>query len=139
MGLRWLVPAALVPWLLAACAGPRPVGAPFVEAEHERCAREGDGALAGRFLLHGPDGGTEPLAGREVVLWPASDYSRAVAAELATGRHPEPEGRLAPYGRWTRTDGSGGGPLLPPPPPPPLALGANPPGPLARGGPGGAR
>jgi hypothetical protein len=108
MGLRWLVPAAVVPWLLAACAGPRPVGAPFVEAEHERCARDGSGVLAGRFLLHGPDGGTEPLAGRAVVLWPASDYSRAVAAELAAGRHPEPEGRLAPYGRWTRTDGSGG-------------------------------
>src|SRR4051794_29348677 len=108
MGLRWLVPAALVPWLLAACAGPRPVGAPFVEAEHERCTREGDGALAGRFLLHRPGGGTEPLTGREVVLWPASDYSRAVAAELAAGRHPEPEGKLAPYGRWTRTDGSGG-------------------------------
>ena len=108
MGLRWLVPAALVPWLLAACAGPRPVGAPFVETEHERCAGEGDDALAGRFLLHGPGGGTEPLAGEEVVLWPASDYSRAVAAELAAGRHPEPEGRLAPYGRWTRTDGSGG-------------------------------
>ena len=108
MGLRWLVPAAVVPWLLAACAGPRPVGAPFVEAEHERCTREGDGALAGRFLLHGPGGGTEPLAGREVVLWPASDYSRAVAAELAAGRHPAPEGKLAPYGRWTRTDGSGG-------------------------------
>src|SRR4051794_36023187 len=51
MGLRWLVPAALVPWLLAACAGLRPVSAPFVEAEHERCTREGDGALAGRFLL----------------------------------------------------------------------------------------
>ena len=31
-----------------------------------------------------------------------------MAAELAAGRHPEPEGRLAPYGRWTRTDGSGG-------------------------------
>jgi hypothetical protein len=108
MGLRWLVPAAVVPWLLAACAGPRPVSAPFVEAEHERCTREGDGALAGRFLLHKPGSGTEPLAGREVVLWPASDYSRAVAAELAAGRHPEPEGRLAPYGRWTRTDGSGG-------------------------------
>jgi len=108
MGLRWLVPAAVVPGLLAACAGPRPVGAPFVEAEHERCAREGDGALAGRFLLHRPGGGTEPLADRAVVLWPASDYSRAVAAELAAGRHPEPEGRLAPYGRWTRTDGSGG-------------------------------
>src|SRR4051812_25836108 len=108
MGLRWLVPAAVVPGLLAACAGPRPVGAPFVEAEHERCAREGDGALAGRFLLRRPDGGTEPLADRAVVLWPASDYSRAVAAELAAGRHPEPEGRLAPYGRWTRTDGSGG-------------------------------
>ena len=108
MGLRWLVPAALVPWLLAACAGPRPVSAPFVEAEHERCTREGDGALAGRFLLHKPGSGTEPLTGREVVLWPASDYSRAVAAELAAGRHPEPEGRLAPYGRWTRTDGSGG-------------------------------
>jgi hypothetical protein len=108
MGLRWLVPAAVVPWLLAACAGPRPVGAPFVEAEHERCAREGDGALAGRFLLRRADGGTEPLAGREVVLWPASDYSRALAAELAAGRHPQPEGRLAPYGRWTRTDGSGG-------------------------------
>jgi hypothetical protein len=108
MGPRWLVPAALAPWLLAACAGPRPVGAPFVEAEHERCTREGDGALAGRFLLHRPGGGTEPLAGREVVLWPASDYSRAVAAELAAGRHPAPEGKLAPYGRWTRTDGSGG-------------------------------
>ena len=108
MGLRWLVPAAVVPWLLAACAGPRPVGAPFVEAEHERCAREGDGALAGRFLLRRPDGGTEPFAGREVVLWPASDYSRAGAAELAAGRHPQPEGKLAPYGRWTRTDGSGG-------------------------------
>jgi hypothetical protein len=108
MGLRWLVAAALAPGLLAACAGPRPVGAPFVEAEHERCTREGDGALAGRFLLHGPGGGTEPLAGEEVVLWPASDYSRAVAAELAAGRHPEPEGKLAPYGRWTRTDGSGG-------------------------------
>ena len=108
MGLRWLVPAAVVPWLLAACAGPRPVGAPFVEAEHERCTREGDGALAGRFLLHKPGSGTEPLTGREVVLWPASDYSRAVAAELAAGRHPEPEGKLAPYGRWTRTDGSGG-------------------------------
>src|SRR4051795_6033135 len=132
MGLRWLVPAALVPWLLAACAGLRPVSAPFVEAEHERCTREGDGALAGRFLLHKPGGGTEPLAGREVVLWPASDYSRALAAELAAGRHPapegrlppprgrarpaelaagrppEPEGRLAPYGRGTRTDGSGG-------------------------------
>src|SRR3954463_12455330 len=108
MGLRWLVPAALVPWLLAACAGLRPVSAPFVEAEHERCTREGDGALAGRFLLHKPGSGTEPLTGREVVLWPASDYSRAVAAELAAGRHPEPEGRLAPYGRWTRTDGSGG-------------------------------
>ena len=108
MGLRWLVPAALVPGLLAACAGPRPVGAPFVEAEHERCARDGSGGLAGRFLLHGPDGGTEPLAGRAVVLWPASDYSRAVAAELAAGRHPAPEGKLAPYGRWTRTDGSGG-------------------------------
>ena len=108
MGLRWLVPAAVVPWLLAACAGPRPVGAPFVEAEHERCAREGNGGLAGRFLLRRPDGGTEPLAGREVVLWPASDYSRALAAELAAGRHPQPEGRLAPYGRWTRTDGSGG-------------------------------
>ena len=108
MGLGWLVPAAVVPGLLAACAGPRPVGAPFVEAEHERCAREGDGALAGRFLLHRPGGGTEPLADRAVVLWPASDYSRAVAAELAAGRHPEPEGRLAPYGRWTRTDGSGG-------------------------------
>ena len=107
MRLRWLVPA-VVPWLLAACAGPRPVGAPFVEAEHERCAREGSGALAGRFLLRRPDGGTEPLAGEEVVLWPASDYSRAVAAELAAGRHPEPEGKLAPYGRWTRTDGSGG-------------------------------
>src|SRR3954471_17246326 len=108
MGLRWLVPAAVVPWLLAACAGPRPVSAPFVEAEHERCTREGDGALAGRFLLRRPGSGTEPLAGEEVVLWPASDYSRAVAAELAAGRHPEPEGRLAPYGRWTRTDGSGG-------------------------------
>ena len=108
MGLRWLVPAAVVPWLLAACAGPRPVGAPFVEAEHERCARDGSGGLAGRFLLRRPGGGTEPLAGREVVLWPASDYSRAVAAELAAGRHPQPEGRLAPYGRWTRTDGSGG-------------------------------
>ena len=108
MGFRWLVPAAVAPWLLAACAGPRPVGAPFVEAEHERCAREGSGGLAGRFLLHGPDGGTEPLADRAVVLWPASDYSRAVAAELAAGRHPEPEGRLAPYARWTRTDGSGG-------------------------------
>src|SRR3954469_12492904 len=116
MGLRWLVPAALVPWLLAACAGPRPVSAPFVEAEHERCTREGDGALAGRFLLHKPGSGTaEPLAGREVVLWPASDYSRAVAAELAAGRHPEPEGRLALYGRWTRTDGSGGVPLAPRP------------------------
>src|SRR4051794_18146220 len=108
MGLRWLVPVAVVSWLLAACAGPRPISAPFVAAEHERCAREGGGALAGRFLLHGPGGGTEPLAARAVVLWPASDYSRAVAAELAAGRHPEPEGRLAPYGRWTRTDGSGG-------------------------------
>jgi hypothetical protein len=108
MRLRWLVPVAAVPWLLAGCLGSRPVSAPFVEAEHERCAREGDGVLAGRFLLHGPGGGTEPLAGREVVLWPASDYSRALAAELAAGRHPEPEGRLAPYGRWTRTDGSGG-------------------------------
>src|SRR3954449_10429510 len=108
MGLRWLVPVAVVSWLLAACAGPRPISAPFVAAEHERCAREGGGALAGRFLLHGPGGGTEPLAGREVVLWPASDYSRAVAAELAAGRHPEPEGKLAPYGRWTRTDGRGG-------------------------------
>src|SRR3954449_8436099 len=108
MGLRWLVPAAGVPWLLAACAGPRPVGAPFVEAEHERCARDGSGGLAGRFLLRRPDGGTEPLADRAVVLWPASDYSRALAAELAAGRHPEPEGKLALYGRWTRTDGSGG-------------------------------
>src|SRR3954449_5722661 len=137
MGLRWLVPAAGVPWLLAACAGPRPVGAPFVEAEHERCARDGSGGLAGRFLLHrpgggaegpprrgggpwplhGPGGGTEPLAGREVVLWPASDYSRAVAAELAAGRHPEPEGRLAPYGRRARAGGSGGGAFAPAPPP----------------------
>jgi hypothetical protein len=108
MGLRWLVPAAVVPWLLAACSWPRPVSAPFVEAEHERCARDGSGGLAGRFLLRRPDGGTEPLADRAVVLWPASDYSRAVAAELAAGRHPEPEGKLAPYGRWTRTDGSGG-------------------------------
>src|SRR4051795_10704829 len=116
MGLRWLVPAALVPWLLAACAGLRPVSAPFVEAEHERCTREGDGALAGRFLLHKPGSGTEPLTGREVVLWPASDYSRAVAAELAAGRHPEPEGKLAPYGRWTRTEGSGGFRFARPPP-----------------------
>src|SRR3954454_8070904 len=119
MGLRWLVPAALVPWLLAACAGLRPVSAPFVEAEHERCTREGDGALAGRFLLHKPGSGTEPLAGEEVVLWPASDYSRAVAAELAAGRHPEPEGRLAPHGRRTPAGGGGGGPLRPAPPPPP--------------------
>src|SRR3954463_9586578 len=108
MGLRWLVPAALVPWLLAACAGLRPVSAPFVEAEQERGPRGGDGALAGRFLLHKPGSGTEPLAGREVVLWPASDYSRAVAAELAAGRHPEPEGRLPPPRRGPRTDGSGG-------------------------------
>ena len=108
MGLRWLVPAAAVPWLLAGCLGSRLAMVPFVEAEHERCAPHGDGALAGRFLLRRPGGGTEPLAGREVVLWPASDYSRAVAAELAAGRHPAPEGKLKPYGRWTRTDGSGG-------------------------------
>src|SRR4051812_21881460 len=101
MGLRWLVPAVAVPWLLAGCLGPRLATVPFVEAEHERCAQEGDGVLAGRFLLHRPGGGTEPLAGEEVVLWPASGYSRAVAAELAAGRRPVPEGRLAPYGRWT--------------------------------------
>src|SRR3954449_2039614 len=109
MGLRWLVPAAVVPWLLAACAGPRPVSAPFVEAEHERCAREGDGTLAGHFLLRRPDGGTEPLAGREVVLWPASGYSRAVAAELAAGRHPVPERRLPPPGARAPAGGGGGG------------------------------
>src|SRR3954447_22850942 len=108
MGLRWLVPAAVVPWLLAACAGLDRVGGPFVEAGHGRCTREGDGALAGRFLLHKPGSGTEPLTGREVVLWPASDYSPAVAAELAAARPPDPEGRLAPYGRWPRTEGSGG-------------------------------
>ena len=107
MRLRWLVPAA-VPWLLAGCLGSPPVSAPFVAAEHERCARDGGGKLAGRFLLHSSGGGTEPLAGREVVLWPASDYSRALAAELAAGRRPDPEGKLAPYGRWTRTDGEGG-------------------------------
>src|SRR4051794_41621387 len=109
MGLRWLVPAAVVSWLLAACSWPRPVSAPFVEAEHERCARDGSGGLAGRFLLRRPGGGTEPLADRAVVLWPASDYSRAGAAELAAGPHPEPEGKLALYGRRTPTDGSGGG------------------------------
>jgi hypothetical protein len=108
MRLRWLVPAVAAPWLLAACAGPRLAAAPFVEAEHARCAREGSGALAGRFLLRRPDGGTGPLAGEEVVLWPASDYSRALAAELAAGRRPVPKGKLAPYGRWTRTDGEGG-------------------------------
>src|SRR4051812_11263906 len=137
MGLRWLVPAALVPWLLAACAGLRPVSAPFVEAEHERCARDGSGGLAGRFLLRRPDGGTEPLADRAVVLWPASDYSRAVAAELAAGRHPEPEGKLAPYGRWTRTDGSGGVRFPPPPPPPHGRLAQVPGRPSGGGAPGG--
>src|SRR3954471_22972658 len=81
MGLRWLVPAAVVPWLLAACAGLRPGSAPFVEPDPGRSPREGDGALAGRFLLHKPGSGTEPLAGREVVLWPASDYSRVNARD----------------------------------------------------------
>jgi hypothetical protein len=108
MRLRWLVPAAAAPWLLAGCLGTRLAAVPFVEAEHERCARDGSGVLAGRFLLRRPAGGTEPLAGEEVALWPASGYSRAVAAELAAGRRPDPEGKLAPYGRWTRTDGSGG-------------------------------
>jgi hypothetical protein len=108
MRLRWLVPAAAAPWLLAGCLGTRLAAVPFVEAEHERCTRDGSGVLAGRFLLRRPGGGTEPLAGEEVALWPASDYSRAVAAELAAGRRPDPEGKLAPYGRWTRTDGEGG-------------------------------
>jgi hypothetical protein len=108
MRLRWLVPAAAAPWLLAGCPGTRLAAVPFVEAEHERCAGDGSGVLAGRFLLRRPASGTEPLAGEEVALWPASGYSRAVAAELAAGRHPYPEGKLAPYGRWTRTDGEGG-------------------------------
>src|SRR4051794_41753392 len=107
MGLRWLVPAAVVSWLLAACSWPRPVSAPFVEAEHERCARDGSGGLAGRFLLPRPGGGTEPLAGREGVLWPASDYSPAGAAELAARPHPPTQGKPPPHRRRAPTARSG--------------------------------
>ena len=101
--------AASLAGLPAGCAVPHAsLTAPFVPAEHERCAGAGRGSLAGRLLVRGEGGEAVPVAGGDVTLWPASAYSRAVAADLAAGGRPRPEGRLAPYARLARTDDRGG-------------------------------
>ena len=101
--------AASLAGLPAGCAVPHAsLTAPFVPAEHERCAGAGRGSLAGRLLVRGEGGEAVPVAGGDVTLWPASAYSRAVAADLAAGGRPRPEGLLAPYARPARTDDRGG-------------------------------
>lgn len=107
-GWRRLIAAVWIAGLGVACAAPSVrAAAPFVAAEHERCAAGGAGRLAGRLLARDRAGVAAPVAGREVILWPATAYSRAIAAALAAGRPPWPEGRLAPYARLTRTGGDG--------------------------------
>ena len=116
-GVRWrggavsgvVAVAAGLAGLPAGCAVPHAsLTAPFVAAEHERCAGAGRGSLAGRLVVRGEDGEAVPVAGGDVTLWPASAYSRAVAADLAAGGRPRPEGLLAPYARPARTDDRGG-------------------------------
>jgi hypothetical protein len=92
---------AIAVGLLAGYLGPR--AAPLA-AEPERCAGEGRHRLAGRLLGDGIGGEVTPLAGQDVVLWPADAYRRAVAA--AVGR-PWPRGELPPYARLARTDDRG--------------------------------
>src|SRR4051794_38917227 len=84
---------AIAAGLLAGSLGPH---AATLAAGHERCAGEGGHRLAGRLLGEATRGEVTPLAGQDIVLWPADAYRRAVAADLAAGGHPRPGRQLPP-------------------------------------------
>ena len=116
-GVRWrggavsgvVAVAAGLAGLPAGCAVPHAsLTAPFVAAEHERCAGAGAArSPAAWSSAGGRRDGARRRRGRSSSGRPAPTAGRWRPSSPRAGG-PEPEGRLAPYARWARTDERGG-------------------------------